>query len=63
MYGLQQDINHFTGRPQPGCYSTPDGQGHVEKNGREWDATREDIPGVTANCETLEEAAQYAHYG
>ena len=63
MYGLVQDINRFTGKPQKGCYSTPDGQGHIEGSGRQWEATRRDVPGVTANCETLAEAADFAHYG
>lgn len=62
-YGMIRDTNVFTGQPQPGCYSTPDGVGHVEKKGREWHAWRRDIPGVTAHNDTLEEAAQYAHYG
>ncbi len=46
-----------------GCYRTPDGQGHVERAGKEWHAWRDDRPGITAVCDTMREAAQYAHHG
>lgn len=62
-YGMIQDVNRFTGLPQDGCYSTPDGMGHVEREGRKWHVWRNDIPGVMAHYDTLKEAAQYAHYG
>lgn len=63
MYGMLKAVNVFTHKPQAGCYITPDGQGHIHRNGREWDAWRDDKPGVTAHCDTLQEAANYAHYG
>jgi len=52
-YGLYRNT-------RTGSYHTPDGIGHIERDRREWSAWRDDNPGVTANCTTLAEAAQYA---
>lgn len=46
-----------------GSYSTPDGIGHIERNGRQWDAWRDDTPGITAHYSTMRAASQYAHHG
>lgn len=63
--GLVQSTSTFTGQPVAGSYSTPDNKGHVERNDEsgQWEAWREDSPGVTAHYDHFEHAAQYAHHG
>lgn len=63
MHGMIRNKNVFTGKPVKGSYSTPDGKGHVEGTSGNWTAWRDDNPGVEAICDTLREAAQYAHHG